>query len=89
MEAIIVEWDYQIEIRPLIDSIIELKKQHERIITGNPNYDSYAGISGYLQALVTILGAKPPYKVVQWLKEEKEKLETELPFLALKHSGNK
>lgn len=85
----IVEWDWQSQIRPLIDQVIELKKIESKVITGNDNYDSYAGLCGYLQALVTILGSKSPSDVVQWLENEKIKLEADMPFLILKYAGNK
>lgn len=87
IDKILVEWDWQSEIRPLVDQVIELKKQEGQIITGNADYSPYPGLCGYLQALVGILGSKNPKDVVTWLQEEKTKLETEMPFLALQHSG--
>ena len=89
LDKTISEWNWQSEIKPLLEDVVALKKQESAAITGNPNYDSYAGLCGYLEALVSILGAKNPADVVQWLENEKAKLETDMPFLILKHSGNK
>lgn len=85
----IAEWDWQSKIRPLVDQVVTLKKEESKIITGNSNYDYYPGVSGYLQAVVTIVAAKSPADAVKWLEEEKTKLEAEQPFLILKHSGTK
>ena len=89
IDKILSEWEYQRKIDPLLNSVIELKKEHDKVITGDSTYVNYGSMSGYLQALVTILGSKDPEDVIEWLKTEKEKLETELPFAALKHTGNK
>jgi hypothetical protein len=79
----------QSECQGLMDKVIKLKK--DTITAQHPgvNINVYPSLCGYLQAVSYILAAHYPKQAQEWLINEANTLENDLPFVILKYSKSK
>lgn len=85
LDKIISRWHWQADITPEARRVNEAKAAVVKA-TAYKNEMCYASMCGYYQAIVPILAAMEPEDALKWLKEEADKLESELVFAILKHS---
>lgn len=87
LKSMTQQWDRQTRCRNEVDKVIELKKKTMEA----SGYETmmYPALCGYLQAIITILAAHYPKEALEWLIKEADTLETDLPFVILKHSTSK
>lgn len=81
------KWDRQKDCREATDRVVQLKKQ--TLEASGYHTSLYPGLCGYLQAVTAILAADYPNEALEWLINEANTLEADLPFVILKHSTPK
>ena len=81
------QWDRETKCRGQVERIINLKRQ--TLEASGYGTSVYPGLCGYLQAIITVLTAHYPKEALEWLINEADTLETDLPFVILKHSTSK
>ena len=89
LDKMTAQWARQSECQGLMDKVIKLKKDTITAQYSGVDINIYPSLCGYLQAVSYILAAHYPKQAQEWLINEANTLENDLPFVILKYSKPK